>query len=207
MMRTICLYTQNSRLSQRWEKLLSNAHQVKLFTDFDRLKNFLGEDSYIVLHDDDDLSLVIQELDIMHDIYEKKNTLVLRSVPKVEEGEALLSHDIGGYGNANMSDNALMQALEVIQSGNVWLYPELMEYLIGKINHLNQKSDISEALLVLTPREREVALLVAKGESNKRIASNLKISQNTVKLHIASIFEKLHVDSRVSLALRVSKAT
>ena len=206
MMRTICLYTQNSRLSQRWEKLLSNAHQVKLFTDFDRLKNSLGEDSYIVLHDDDDLSLVIQELDIMHDIYEKKNTLVLRSVPKVEEGEALLSHDIGGYGNANMSDDALVQALEVIQSGNVWLYPELMEYLIGRINHLNQKSDISEALLVLTPREREVALLVAKGESNKRIASNLKISQNTVKLHIASIFEKLHVDSRVSLALRVSKA-
>jgi DNA-binding NarL/FixJ family response regulator len=203
-MSTICLYTQNSRLSQKWESLLSDYHQIKLFKSFDTLKKALGDNTYVVLHDDSTSDAVIKELDILHDLYEKKNTLVLRTVPKLEEGEAFLSHDIGGYGNANMSDDAFVQAVEVVRGGNVWLYPELMEHLIGKINHLNQKSDVSEALSVLTPREKEVASLVAQGESNKLIASHLKISQNTVKLHIASIFEKLHVDSRVALALRVS---
>jgi DNA-binding NarL/FixJ family response regulator len=44
---------------------------------------------------------------------------------------------------------------------------------------------------VLSPREREVMLLVARGLANKEIARELRLSHRTVKLHIHSIFVKL----------------
>ena len=206
-MNTICLYTQNSRLSQKWEELLAKDYKVKKFTKFDELKAALGEGSFIVFHEEKDEAELISELDILHELFPKKNTFVVRTLPQIEEGEHLLSHDIGGYGNVNMSDDVFLQAIEVICSGNIWLYPELMADVVSKVAHLNTKSPMSEALKALTPREQEVALLVAKGESNQLIADNLKISQNTVKLHMASIFEKLGVKSRVALALRVSNGS
>jgi DNA-binding NarL/FixJ family response regulator len=57
----------------------------------------------------------------------------------------------------------------------------------------------------LTPREREVLALVADGLSNKAIAANLRVSSETVKAHVASIFGKLGASNRtdaVSQALR-----
>jgi DNA-binding NarL/FixJ family response regulator len=52
----------------------------------------------------------------------------------------------------------------------------------------------------LSPREKEVLALVAEGRSNKAIAEALFVSPNTVKTHVASLLNKLHVDSRVQLA-------
>jgi DNA-binding NarL/FixJ family response regulator len=58
---------------------------------------------------------------------------------------------------------------------------------------------------VLTDREVEVLILVAKGSANKEIAEELHISNSTVKTHIASIFQKLGTNDRteaVTMALR-----
>ena len=51
----------------------------------------------------------------------------------------------------------------------------------------------------LTPREREVACLVARGLSNKQVARELGLSAGTVKLHLHRIFQKLGVNNRRSL--------
>lgn len=51
----------------------------------------------------------------------------------------------------------------------------------------------------LSPREGEVALLVARGLSNKEVAYELGISDGTVKTHMHSIFQKLGTKSRYSL--------
>jgi DNA-binding NarL/FixJ family response regulator len=58
----------------------------------------------------------------------------------------------------------------------------------------------------LTPREREVLRLVARGHSNKQIAVDLGLSRHTVKYHLSSILEKLGVQSRteaVTLGMRM----
>ncbi|WP_274655061.1 response regulator [Paenibacillus humicola] len=51
----------------------------------------------------------------------------------------------------------------------------------------------------LTPREREILERVAQGESNRQIAETLGISEHTVKNHLKSILQKLHLDNRVQL--------
>ena len=53
----------------------------------------------------------------------------------------------------------------------------------------------------LTPREREVAALVAEGLSNGEIAKRLFISENTVKNHVRNILEKLQLHSRMEAVM------
>jgi DNA-binding NarL/FixJ family response regulator len=50
----------------------------------------------------------------------------------------------------------------------------------------------------LSPREREVLIRVARGESNKDVAAGLALSPGTVKTHLLRIFEKLNVDDRTA---------
>lgn len=54
---------------------------------------------------------------------------------------------------------------------------------------------------VLTLREREVLELVAEGLTNKEVAAQLVISENTVRAHMRHILDKLHVSSRVEAAV------
>ena len=57
----------------------------------------------------------------------------------------------------------------------------------------------------LSPREREVANLAASGETNRRIAAALFLSEKTIESHLGRIYEKLGVHSRVALARLVER--
>ena len=57
----------------------------------------------------------------------------------------------------------------------------------------------------LTAREREVALLIAQGKSNRAIAETLVIGSRTVQTHVSNIFAKLGGDSRAQMAAWVAK--
>ena len=57
----------------------------------------------------------------------------------------------------------------------------------------------------LTPREMEIISEIKAGSSNKEIAHTLSISEETVKRHLSNIFEKLHVSSRLELAVLASR--
>jgi ATP/maltotriose-dependent transcriptional regulator MalT len=61
-------------------------------------------------------------------------------------------------------------------------------------------ADASEALVDLSPREREVAALIAAGNKNREIAEQLFLSEKTVESHIRNIFAKLGVSSRAAVA-------
>lgn len=53
----------------------------------------------------------------------------------------------------------------------------------------------------LTPREREIAILMATGLTNKEIGARLFVSEHTVKNHVSNIYRKLGIDDRTQLAL------
>jgi DNA-binding NarL/FixJ family response regulator len=54
---------------------------------------------------------------------------------------------------------------------------------------------------LLTPREEQVVALVAEGLSNRQVATELKLSEHTVKKYLFRIFEKLGISTRVELVL------
>lgn len=56
---------------------------------------------------------------------------------------------------------------------------------------------------ILTPRELEIALLVASGKPNRRIAAELFLSLRTVENHLYAVYAKLGIRSRTELALAV----
>jgi DNA-binding NarL/FixJ family response regulator len=55
---------------------------------------------------------------------------------------------------------------------------------------------------LLSPREREVGVLVARGLTNKEVARELGLSEGTVKMHVHSIFQKLGAKSRYNLIVQ-----
>ena len=57
----------------------------------------------------------------------------------------------------------------------------------------------------LSAREREVMLLIVEGSSSREIACQLKMSESTVKTHLHSIYEKLAINNRTTLAGRSSR--
>ena len=63
----------------------------------------------------------------------------------------------------------------------------------------NTEAGAADPFAVLSPREKEVARLAARGYSNAQIAEELYISVETVKRHMATIFEKLNIKSRKDL--------
>ena len=61
-----------------------------------------------------------------------------------------------------------------------------------------QRNEAAIRSLGLSPRECEILALLASGQSNKELARTLGISPNTVKTHVARVFEKLEVQKRVA---------
>ena len=60
---------------------------------------------------------------------------------------------------------------------------------------------MAPGLDLLSPREREILLLIARGDSNKLIARELDIAETTVKIHVQHILRKLGLSSRVQAAV------
>lgn len=80
----------------------------------------------------------------------------------------------------------------------------LLDVEVGDIRILALKSRRPSPASLLSPREREIARMVAAGHPNKTIASILEISCWTVASHLRRIFIKLEVSSRAAMAARLS---
>jgi PAS domain S-box-containing protein len=93
----------------------------------------------------------------------------------------------------------LLEALRIVAEGGVYVDPELSAALAS--------SSTVAALSPLTPREREILLLLADGMTNEKAASKLGISAETVQSHVRNAMGKLEADTRteaVATALRES---
>jgi len=127
--------------------------------------------------------------------------VVLSNVPGEEEGAALLEAGAAGYTNSLAVPELLHQIATVVASGGLWVGPELMQRLMSALAALTQRQYASKSLDKLSGREREVALAVARGESNKEVARNLGITERTVKAHLTAAFELLGVRDRLQLSI------
>lgn len=109
-----------------------------------------------------------------------------------------------GYILKNAAAAELLRAVSHIAEGGVIISPDMATKLLGELP-METPEKIPE-LEVLTQREAEVLQLVAKGASNKEIASALYISENTVKTHMRNIMDKLHLTNRTQAAAYGARA-
>lgn len=95
----------------------------------------------------------------------------------------------------------LCGGLQVLADGGSVVSPHLAVQLLGEFARLaaGLREGPSEAEK-LTGREREVLELIARGSSNKEIAHKLVIAENTVKVHLRNILDKLHLRNRQQAA-------
>jgi two-component system nitrate/nitrite response regulator NarL len=97
---------------------------------------------------------------------------------------------------------ALSKCIRKVHEGQVWANTDQMQLLLEFIVNLEPRLIPKKGgMTLLTPREQEVACLVAEGMSNQDIANQLKLSEHTVRNYLFHIFDKLGLSSRVELTL------
>jgi DNA-binding NarL/FixJ family response regulator len=96
----------------------------------------------------------------------------------------------------------LCKCIHRVYRGQVWLNNQQTQYLIETVSQVPSLRVVNaNGRKVLTLREEQVVALVADGLSNRGIAHELKLTENTVKKYLFHIFEKLGISSRVELVL------
>jgi len=109
-----------------------------------------------------------------------------------------------GYVTRSGSLEDLIEAVEGVGRGEVICPDRLTTTLFRRVEAVGaERADLESELRHLTPRELEVVDLVDEGLSNREIAERLCIALPTVKNHLHSIFEKLHVRRRAEAAALV----
>jgi RNA polymerase sigma factor (sigma-70 family) len=106
-----------------------------------------------------------------------------------------LSAGASGYLLKQTRRNELIDALKDVHAGGSPMSSQIARKVVQNF-YRNETQDAGGAAIDLSPREREVLELLARGYLYKEIAEMLKISVQTVNTYIRRIYEKLHVRSR-----------
>lgn len=123
--------------------------------------------------------------------------LVLTTFGDDDTVAATLSAGAAGFVLKDAPGEELIRATRTVADGGAWLDPAVTAGVIDayRTRLLPQRRD--RALIdELTPREREVLELVARGCNNQEVAAELVVSEATVKSHISHILDKLRVRDR-----------
>ncbi|WP_263368090.1 response regulator [Edaphobacter bradus] len=97
----------------------------------------------------------------------------------------------------------LPKSLRAVLSGDYWIGGERVVNLVAALNELMKQAAATsdKKTYGLTPRELEVVTCIVEGCSNKDVAKQFAISEETVKRHLSNIFDKTGVSTRLELAL------
>ena len=117
---------------------------------------------------------------------------------------ALLEAGASGYVTAEQPFTDLVAAVEAAANGELPCPPRLSAALARRIAALAAEKKHELGNGTLTPRQREIASLIADGLSNKQIARRLLIEQATVKNHVHTILVKLGVSRRDQVGRRLA---
>ena len=112
-----------------------------------------------------------------------------------------------GYLLKEISIEEVASAIRAVITGQSLISPSMASKLLTEFTQLAKKAEEKSSVPSprLTERELEVLRLVAQGMSNREIAGELYISENTVKNHVRNILEKLHLHSRMEAVMYAVK--
>ncbi len=108
--------------------------------------------------------------------------------------------DLGasGYIPKSTPRQQLLAALEEVLAGKIYL-PDVITHIMPATissNGVAPGLTLEQVTASLTPRQREILKLLARGQSNKQIARNCQLSENTIKVHVSAILRALGLSNR-----------
>ena len=127
--------------------------------------------------------------------------LVLTTFVDDEQVFPALRAGADGYLLKESGPDELLRAIHDVADGKSPLHPTIARRVLQGLSQRPAAAPADE----LTEREREVLGLVARGRSNTSIASELILSERTVRSHVSSILAKLHLNDRTEAALLAAK--
>lgn len=145
----------------------------------------------------------VEATQVIHVEMPQINILILTISDKESDLFAAIKAGAKGYILKNSEPEELAQAISHIAKGGVIVSPSMAEKLLTEFKTGEEPKETEDS--VLSPREGDVLRLVARGASNKEIAHDLFITENTVKTHLRNILDKLHLANRsqaVAYAIR-----
>ena len=197
----ILLYSKSNFIKDELKKENSFFKELTVIKSLENIKKDIeSNSSLVVLHHLNDFENDIDLFSNLLKEYKNIYLIALSNTPTNLEGCKLLRAGYKSYLHSLSNYQILKSAVESVVTGNIYLYPELMQFLVAQVGTI-EDNKYNKNLDILTPKEIEVLNLVAKGYSNSKISKELDIAEVTVKKHIGSMFQKLDVKDRLSLAL------
>ncbi len=107
-----------------------------------------------------------------------------------------------GYLLKNINADFLVDAIRRAARGEAVMSPQMTSKLVQGLQHGGREMPPEAADKDrISPREREILMLLTRGASNKEMARELKLAESTVKIHVQNILRNLNLTSRVQAAV------
>jgi DNA-binding NarL/FixJ family response regulator len=130
-------------------------------------------------------------------------TVLLAAVLEDDDLVEAVRLGVRGIVLKEMAPTLVVQCVREVHAGGQWLEKRSVSQAIEKL--IRREEATRDMAKVLTPRELQIAGAVASGLRNKEIADKLGIAEGTVKIHLHVIYEKLNIDGRMALVLRMKE--
>lgn len=201
-MDAILLISRQHTLVDKWQPVLAVNYNVTVSTLLSTM-NYPAYASIIV-----DSQMIDNQAFTLSQIKQSpaKCLIVGESWPEELQVGALIA-GAAGYCETTVPASIILKAIDSVLQNDIWIQRHLIHKVIGTLATPNASPTSKHAefveskLACLSKREQDVAQLICRGISNKRIAADLFISERTVKAHLTSIFNKLKVTNRLHLGL------
>lgn len=196
-------------IRDRWHAALGQCEKIIDFVTFDALSKALDEGlpEIVILNLKAPGFGGVAGLPALRRAQPNLNLFFISPAPSDEECLALVRAGARGYDDADMDSNLIPKATAAIRRGEIWVCRRLFSRFVEDSTRPEEPVQLEdcEGLDALTRREKEIAVWVGRGASNKRIAAKLGIKERTVKVHLSSIFSKTGTHDRLQLGLLVTR--
>lgn len=198
----VLLLTQDATLWQNWQQIAGPQWMPARGQSLVDLQRWKQQGRSLVVLDAALPQLPAHSDERWAELLQGLQVLVLSNRPGDEEGRQLLSRGACGYAHAQSSAEVLARMLQSMAGGNIWLGRSLLQRLLRDVDARLPEAEV-DWTEPLSAREQEVARYASLGDSNAEIAERMSISERTVRAHLSAVFEKLQVQDRLMLTLKV----
>jgi DNA-binding NarL/FixJ family response regulator len=149
----------------------------------------------------------VESLRAVREAYPQMSLLVLSGSDARNDVLGALGAGVHGYVVKTSPDGELLAAIERVRRGQVYVPPQMAEPQIPvtAVPEPAAPLEAPAAFEGLTPRQKDVLRLLAKGKSNKEIARELDLAEGTVKIHLAAVLRFLKARNRTEAAVLAAR--